>query len=89
MGVAQKSVRVLELVEQIMRFGNVSAISDAATGAALATASIIGAEYNIRINAKQLPSPKANLFLSEFEGLKKHAGELESHIHSILHERGL
>lgn len=89
MSVAQKSVRVLELVEQIMRHGNTSALSDAATGATLATASIMGAEYNIRINAKQLSDAKANIYLGEFEALKKHASELESHIHTILHERGL
>ena len=89
MGVAHKSVRVLELVEQVMRLGNTSAITDAATGAALATASIIAAEYNIRINASQLPASKANQYTSEFDGLKKHAAELESHIHIILHERGL
>ena len=89
MGVAHKSVRVLELVEQVMRFGNVSAITDAATGAALATASIIAAEYNIRVNASQLPPSKANQYTSEFDSLKKHAAELESHIHTILHERGL
>jgi len=67
----------------------VSAITDAATGAALATASIIAAEYNIRVNASQLPASKANQYTSEFDGLKKHAAELESHIHIILHERGL
>jgi len=89
MGVAHKSVRVLELVEQVMRFGNISALSDAATGAALATASILGAEYNIRINAKQLPSSKASVFINEFDGLKKNAAELEARIHKILHERGL
>jgi len=89
MGVAHKSVRVLELVEQVMRFGNSSAITDAATGAALATASIIGAEYNIRINANQLPPSVVNPYLHEFETLKKHAAELETHIHNILHERGL
>ncbi len=88
-GVVQKSVRVLELVEQVMRFGNDSALSDAATGASLATAAIIAAEYNVRINAQQLPASKANSFISEFEGLKKQAAELELHIHKILHERGL
>jgi glutamate formiminotransferase / formiminotetrahydrofolate cyclodeaminase len=89
MGVAHKSVRVLELVEQVMRYGNVSALTDAATGAALATASIIAAQYNIRVNASQLPASKANQYTSEFDGLKKHAAELEAHIHTILHERGL
>jgi glutamate formiminotransferase/formiminotetrahydrofolate cyclodeaminase len=89
MGVAHKSLRVLELAEQVIRFGNASALSDAATGAALATASIIGAEYNIRINARQLPSAVASPFLNEFILLKKHAAEIEARIHHILHDRGL
>ncbi|MGE5124218.1 MAG: glutamate formimidoyltransferase [Acidobacteriaceae bacterium] len=89
MGVVHKSVRVLELVEQVMRFGNSSAITDAATGAALATASIMGAEFNIRTNAKQLPPGTAKTYINEFEHLKKHAAEVEAHIHTILHGRGL
>jgi formiminotetrahydrofolate cyclodeaminase len=89
MGVVHKSVRVLELVEQVMSFGNISAITDAATGAALATASIIGAEYNIRINARQLPTAVATTYVNELESLKKHAAEIETRIHKILHERGL
>jgi glutamate formiminotransferase/formiminotetrahydrofolate cyclodeaminase len=89
MGVAHKSIRVLELLEQAIRHGNISALSDAATGAALATASILGAEYNIRINAKQLPSAISSPYLNELDGLKKHAAEIEAHIHNALHERGL
>lgn len=89
MGVAHKSLHVLELVEQIIRYGNTSALSDAATGAALATASIIGSEYNIRVNARQLPPSTASPYLNELDGLKKHAAEIEAHIHNALHERGL
>ena len=39
MGVANKSLRVLELAEQVIQFGNISALSDGATGAALAQSS--------------------------------------------------
>ena len=60
MGVANKSLRVLELAEQVIQFGNISALSDGATGAALAQAAIMGAEYNIRINTKDLPQNLAN-----------------------------
>jgi glutamate formiminotransferase/formiminotetrahydrofolate cyclodeaminase len=89
MGVAHKSLHVLELVEQIIRHGNVSALSDAATGAALATASIIGAEFNIRINAKQLPPTISAPFITEIDALKKRAAEIEAHTHHALNERGL
>jgi glutamate formiminotransferase/formiminotetrahydrofolate cyclodeaminase len=54
MNVAHKSLRVLELAEQVIQHGNSSALSDGATGAALAAASIIGAEYNVHINTRQL-----------------------------------
>lgn len=89
MGVAHKSLQVLELADQIIRLGNISALSDGATGAALATAAIHGAAYNIRINVKELPPNLANPFLSELSGIEQHAAEIESRIHTALHERGL
>ncbi len=89
MGVARKSLQVLSLAEQVVRYGNASALSDAATGAALATSAILGAEYNIRINCQQLPASLANPFLNELTGIKGQAEVVEAHIHSALHERGL
>lgn len=89
MGVAHKSIQVLELADQVIKFGNISALSDGATGAALAAAAIIGAAYNIRINVKELPPYLANPFLSELTGIEQHAAEIESRIHIALHERGL
>jgi len=88
-GVAHKSLRVLELIEQHIRQGNASALSDAATGAALTVSSILGAEYNVRINTKGLPTAKATPILNEFDTLKKRAAEIEARIHIALHERGL
>lgn len=89
MTVAHKSLRVLELAEQAIRSGNASSLSDGATGAALATAAILSAEYNIRINCKQLPPNLADPLLAEFSGIKQHAAQVETRIHSTLHERGL
>lgn len=89
MGVAHKSLRVLELAEQVIRLGNESALSDGATGAALATAAIISAEYNVRINVKQLPTSIASTFLKEFDQLKERAADVEARIHHTLHARGL
>jgi glutamate formiminotransferase/formiminotetrahydrofolate cyclodeaminase len=89
MGVAQKALRVLGLAEQVIKHGNVTSLSDAATGAALATAAIIGAEYNVKVNAKQLPPEVGNSFLREFESLKQQAAEVESRIHHAINERGL
>ena len=89
MTAAHKSMRVLELAEQVIRSGNQSSLSDGATGAALATAAIVSAEYNIRINCKQLPPNLADPLLAEFSGIKQRAAEIETRIHSTLHEHGL
>jgi len=89
MGVAHKACRVLELAEQAIRHGNTSALSDGATGAALARAALAGAGYNIRINAGQLPASLADPFITELAGLEQHATEIESRIQAFLHERGL
>jgi glutamate formiminotransferase/formiminotetrahydrofolate cyclodeaminase len=88
MGVANKSLRVLELVEQVVRFGNESALSDGATGAALAKAAITGAGYNIRINSTDLPTNLAAPCLTELAGIERQAEEVESRIRVVLRERG-
>ena len=89
MAVAHKSLRVFELAEQIVQFGNVTALSDGATGAALAKAAIIGAGYNIRINAKDLPPNLANTYISELTVIEQNATEIESRIHAYLRAHGI
>jgi glutamate formiminotransferase/formiminotetrahydrofolate cyclodeaminase len=89
MAVAHKSLRVLELAEQVIKHGNVSALSDGATGATLARAAIIGAGYNIRINTSQLPTTISEPILSELAGLEQRAVEVDSRIQKTIHERGL
>ena len=89
LGVANKSLRVLELAEQVIHFGNKSALSDGATGAALAKASITGAGYNIRINTKELPPLLAAPYLAELTGIERQAAEIEARIQIALHETGL
>lgn len=89
MNVARKSLQVLELAEHVIQDGNISALSDGATGAALASAAILGAGYNIRINTKVLPSNLAETFLSDLDALEKRAQEIETRIHATLQERGL
>jgi glutamate formiminotransferase/formiminotetrahydrofolate cyclodeaminase len=89
LGVAHKSLRVLELAEQVIRHGNISALSDAATATALARAAFNGAGYNIRINTSQLPSPISAPLLSELTMLEKRVADIEARINKTLHERGL
>jgi glutamate formiminotransferase/formiminotetrahydrofolate cyclodeaminase len=88
-GVANKSLRVLELVEQVIRYGNESALSDGATGAGLAKVAITGAGYNIRINARDLPPNLAAPCLTELSGIERQAEEIDTRIQAALHERGL
>jgi len=89
MSVVKKSLQVLELAEQAIRLGNISALSDAATSASLAGAAISSAGYNIRINVKNLPANLGNPFLNELAGIEEHSAELQARIHTILHDRGL
>jgi glutamate formiminotransferase/formiminotetrahydrofolate cyclodeaminase len=89
MTIAHKSLQVLELAEQIIPLGNASALSDGATGSALAEAAIAGAGYNIRINVKELPDSLATPFLHELTVIEQHTAELHKRIHKALHDRGL
>ncbi len=89
MGVANKSLRVLELAEQVIRYGNVSALSDGATGAALAKAAITGAGYNVRINTTELPQDLAATYLAELAGIEHQVMEIDARIQVVLRERRL
>jgi glutamate formiminotransferase/formiminotetrahydrofolate cyclodeaminase len=89
MSVANKSLRVLELAEQVIRYGNESALSDGAAGTAMARAAITGAGYNIRINTKNLPSNLAAPYLTELAGIERQAEEIETRIQGSLRDHGL
>jgi glutamate formiminotransferase / formiminotetrahydrofolate cyclodeaminase len=89
MGVANKSLRVLELAEEVVHIGNASALSDAATAAALARAAIQGAGYNIRINVAGLPANIANPYMDELTSIEAHTAEVESRLRNSLKEHGL
>ena len=47
---ARMAAEVIDLAEQAVTYGNLNAISDGATGGALAHAALTGAGYNVRIN---------------------------------------
>lgn len=87
--VAGKAVQVIELALQAVRLGNLNAISDGATGGALARAALSGAGYNVRINLTGLQDPQARAgLLDELRQLEKQAAELEVQIRLTLVERG-
>jgi glutamate formiminotransferase/formiminotetrahydrofolate cyclodeaminase len=87
--VASKVVEVLELALQVVTEGNLNAISDGATGAALARAALTGAGYNVRINIASLQDESMGApLLSELNELENRASELEANIRAQLIGRG-
>ena len=87
--VASKAVEVIKLAVQAVSDGNLNAISDGATGAALASAALTGAGYNVRINLASIKDKHTtDLLLNELQTLEKQAAELNVQIRSILKERG-
>jgi glutamate formiminotransferase/formiminotetrahydrofolate cyclodeaminase len=86
---ARLAVETIELCAQAVAIGNLNAISDGASGAALARASLTGAGYNVRINVASLDAPAAGeSLLQEIRQLERRADEIEASIRSHLVERG-
>lgn len=87
--VAQKSVLVLELAAIVEQHGNINALSDGGSGAALARAALTGAGMNVRINAKTLQDQTvAHALLSELRELETKASKIEAQIYTYIEERG-
>jgi glutamate formiminotransferase / formiminotetrahydrofolate cyclodeaminase len=87
--VAISAVEVLELVAQVAARGNLNAISDAGSAAALARAALTGAGLNVRINCLHFNDKQAvQEFLAELDQLNTRAAVLEEEINSLLLERG-
>lgn len=87
--VAKLANQVLELAVEAARLGNINAISDAGSAAALARAALTGAGLNVRTNLKGMESHlQAVPMLAELCPLETRADELEKVLHQILVERG-
>jgi glutamate formiminotransferase/formiminotetrahydrofolate cyclodeaminase len=86
---ATQAVRILELAEQVICLGNLNAISDGASGAAMARAALTAAGTNVRINVNSLAekAPGAEL-LAELKKLEARADVLEAEIRQQLETRG-
>ncbi len=86
--VAQKAVTVMALAERCAALGNLNAISDAASAAALAQAALTSAGYNVRININGLSDKTAGDGpLSQLHTLETRARKLEKEVHNTLTER--
>ncbi|MBT3389031.1 MAG: glutamate formimidoyltransferase [Chloroflexi bacterium] len=87
--VAGKSLRVMELALQAVSVGNLNAITDAGTGAAMAQAALSGAGYNVCINILGLNDKDiADNLVNEVQAIKAKAAELQKQIRVQLTERG-
>jgi len=87
--VAEGAVKVMELALSCVETGNVNAISDSASAAAMAKAGLTAAGYNVRINVAALPDPSAGeQFLSQMRELESQAVEIEKSIREKMQERG-
>lgn len=87
--VAEKTVQTLELAEQAVASGNLNAISDAATAAAMARAALAGAGYNVRINIASLnDQAQTGHLVDKLRVLEARAADLEQQIRAHLQERG-
>jgi glutamate formiminotransferase/formiminotetrahydrofolate cyclodeaminase len=86
---AKLALRVMELAYQAVASGNLNAISDGATGVALARAALTGAGYNVRINVAGLSEPLIGAqLLSELAELEAQAERIEKLTHQMMVERG-
>jgi glutamate formiminotransferase/formiminotetrahydrofolate cyclodeaminase len=85
---AELAVRVLDLASKAAAMGNLNAISDAGTGAALARAALTGAGLNVRINCQSLQEPaSADPFMARLVELEAAALEYEKSVQSALRDR--
>ena len=83
------SVKVLELAGRCARDGNLNAICDAMSGAAMARAALTAAGYNVRINLNSLDDKSAGeKMLKELRELEKKADKIEKEIRKTMEVRG-
>jgi glutamate formiminotransferase/formiminotetrahydrofolate cyclodeaminase len=89
LNVAQKSVSVMALAERVVAFGNLNAISDGASAAAMANAALTSAGYNVRINLAGLGDKNVgDSFLTRLHSLETKANNIQLEIQKSIQERG-
>lgn len=89
LSVSKMAVDVLGLAVEVACSGNLNAISDAASGAALARAALTGSGLNVRINCPNLKDQaSAQTYLVELRSLNQQAAQLENELQQALTERG-
>lgn len=86
--VAGLAMQVLRLSAAAVEYGNLNAISDAASAFYLAEAAVHGAALNVKINRKSLKDPaKADDLLADVATYEKEINDVEQKINRLLLER--
>lgn len=87
--VGRQSLQILQLALKAAQLGNINAISDAGTAAALAQAALMGAGLNVRINLLGLEKePEPARMLNELKSLENQASKLNESLQTALNQRG-
>ncbi len=87
--VAEDAIEVLRLVRQVAENGNVNAITDAGSAAALARAALTGASMNVRINLTGLEDADLAVQMqARLEESQQQADELLAAIKQAVSDRG-
>ena len=87
--VADKALEVMKIASFVTAKGNINAITDVGTGAALAHAGIKGAGLNVRVNVADLVDKSiANDLLEKLVGIEESAESIEEQVWSLISERG-
>ncbi len=83
------AVKVMDLAARCAKDGNLNAISDAMSGAAMARAAVMAAGYNVRINLNSLSDKSSGKsMLDELTQLEKKADSIEKEIRKTMKDRG-
>lgn len=86
--VARHAKKLIELAAELGEIGNVNAITDAASGAALARAALRGAGLNVRINASGISDQAAaRSWLDQLTEFEHQAFAAEARLHEALRQR--
>ncbi|HTX92147.1 MAG TPA: glutamate formimidoyltransferase [Anaerolineales bacterium] len=89
LAVAQRAVTVMALAERCVALGNLNAISDAASAAALAHAALTSAGYNVRTNISGLTDRTGGeSLMTQLHALEKKAARIEKDVQKSVQERG-
>lgn len=88
MDVCRHAVRIMELASQAAEIGNTNAISDAASGLAMARSAVISAGWNVRINLASLgESTEGKALKTELDSLELKANQLDRDLRQIMLDR--